>query len=172
MATAALLLTVLVVIKVHGALQQAPLACYQCSWMVTGDANTCRVDQRLLSDARVGTCAADQVYCGVLRIVAAFNQSAGSEQVEYAVIRDCFTEYPLPVVLRVGHVNRTFYGTNAGNTYVGVIDPQVNVTVEGHQCSGSHLCNYDVLQLGDSFQDWQPVEQALKLWRGAQMTFH
>lgn len=160
MTAAILFLTALVAIKMYSGLQRSPLTCYQCNWTASSDADTCRIDQRLLSDAGVRTCAADELYCGVLRIVVAFNRSNGVQQLEYAVIRDCFTEYPLPSVVRIGHVNHTFYGTNAGNTYVGVIDPQVNLTVMGHQCSGSHLCNHDVLDQVDSFLEWEPVEQA------------
>lgn len=152
-----------------------PMECFQCSWISHphGSALTddpCGKDQRLILNSTVKTCDIDQPFCGVLHISFSYYQlSTGSrqlKQLEYAFVRDCFAEYPLSYVLKVGGENKTYHGSRNGNVYPNVAgNIGLNLTLIGQECTSWNHCNSNIPKEGwaASFLDSVTILEKAKL---------
>ncbi|KAI9560954.1 hypothetical protein GHT06_011910 [Daphnia sinensis] len=133
----------------------APMECYQCNWISQpyGPSlvdDPCGQDQRLRpnSNAHLKICAPDQKYCGTLHILFSYKVSGQVKQLEFAFIRDCFADYPLPYVMQLDKHNQTYHGTREGNVYPNLAGMTLNMTVVGQQCSFWNKCNSNVPRTG------------------------
>lgn len=157
----------------------APMECYQCNWISQAYGpslvdDPCGQDQRLRpnSNAHVKICAPDQNYCGTLHILFSYIVSGRVKQLEFAFIRDCFADYPLPYVMQLDNHNQTYYGTREGNVYPNLAGMTLNMTVVGQQCSFWNNCNSNVPRtgLGWAFLDsvtilHQAKQKGVSAWR-------
>lgn len=161
------ILVILVVMAVIVSLVQyytsifTPMECYQCNWISRPDGpslidDPCGHDQRSRpNDAHVKTCASDQHFCGTLHISFSYISAGRSKQFEFAFIRDCFSEYPLPYIMQIDNDNRTYYGSREGNIYPNLAGIGLNMTVVGQHCGVWNRCNSNVPRdgLGWAFLD-------------------
>jgi len=155
----------------------APMECYHCNWISRAEGpslvdDPCGQDQRFRpNNANVKTCSPGQGYCGTLHIIFTYMMSGRIKQFEFAFIRDCFSEYPLPYVMQLDHQNHTYYGSREGNAYPNVAGMPLNMTVVGRQCGFWNKCNSNVPRtgLGWAFLDsinilHQAKQKGLSAW--------
>lgn len=156
-----------------------PMECYQCNWISRSNgpplaSDPCGYDQRSMpNNAHVKTCGSDQPYCGTLHISFSYLSAGNVKQFEFAFIRDCFTQYPLPYIMQIENYNRTYYGTRDGNIYPNLAGIGLNMTVVGHHCGVWNKCNSNIPKegLGWAFLDSINIlhyakEKGLNVWNG------
>lgn len=122
-----------------------PRECYYCTWIAKPNATTlsdhpCGRDQRN-PNSTVKKCNSHQQFCGSLHVSLSYKTEGVVKKVDFAFIRDCFTEYPLKYVMNIDKSNRTYYGGREGNVYPNISGRGINMTVVGKQCSDWNLCN-------------------------------
>ena len=179
-----IILTVLISLGVIVALAQyyssmsSPMECYQCSWISRPDGpslvdDPCGKDQRSRpNNVHVKTCAADQKYCGTLHISLSYFSTGKSKNFEFAFIRDCFAEYPIPYVMQIADTNRTYYGSQEGTVYTNLAGLELNMTVVGRECAFWKRCNSNTPRdgLGWAFLDsvdilYHAKQKGLSVWK-------
>lgn len=148
-----------------------PRECYYCVWIASADATAattlsdhpCGRDQRNASST-IKKCNSDQQFCGTLHVSLSSTNQGLTKKVDFAFIRDCFTEYPLKYLMNFDNTNRTYYGTREGNLYPNIGGRQLNMTVIGKQCSDWNLCNsnHPKVNLAASFFDSITIIQEAK----------
>lgn len=129
------------------------------------NSDSCGQDQRSVLGSKLKTCAPDQSYCGALHISFSYESAGRPQQLEYAFIRDCFSDYPLPYVIQLGKDNRTYKGSREGIIYPNVANSPLNLTVVGQQCSSFSRCNSNVPRegWGNAFFDSISILQQAKI---------
>lgn len=154
------LFSVIVLLAHYYVSNPPPMECYHCNWVMRPNGpllanHTCGRDQRNVPNATVKTCATGVNYCGTLHISFSYRLAGESRQVEFAFVRDCFPEYPLPYLLQFDGTNRTYYGSRDGTVYANVAGLGLNMTLTGNQCSPWSKCNSNVPKdsLGLAFLD-------------------
>ena len=87
------------------------------------------------------------------------------QQLEYAFVRDCFNDYPLPYVIKFAGQNQTYYGWRAGAVYPDFAGTSgLNLTIVGQECTSWNRCNSNIPREGwaASFLDSITVIQKAK----------
>lgn len=142
--------------------------CYSCIWIARQNGTTlsedpCGRDQRTVNST-VKKCRPDQQVCGSLYINLSFFSEGSAKKIEFAFIRDCFTEYPLSYEMNLENPTRTYYGTREGKVYPNIGGRGINMTVVGKQCIDWDLCNsnHPKVNFAASFLDSTTIFQAAK----------
>lgn len=172
-----ILLGVIVSLAQYYTSSLAPMECYHCNWIARANGpslvdDPCGQDQRARpNSANVKTCAPGQNYCGTLHVTFTYAAAGGAKKFEFAFVRDCFSEYPLPYAIQIGKNNGTYYGSRDGNVYPNVAGMPINMTVVGQQCEFWNLCNSNIPRegLGWAFLDsftifYQAKQKGLSIW--------
>ena len=170
-------LAIIVCLAQYYTSSSSPMECYQCNWISRPDGpslvdDPCGQDQRFRpNNAHVKTCSPGQSYCGTLHIIFSYMMSGRIKQFEFAFIRDCFSDYPLPYAMQLDNQNHTYYGSREGNVYPNIAGMTLNMTVVGQQCGFWNKCNSNVPRtgLGWAFLDsinilHQAKQKVLSAW--------